>query len=155
MYKKIILTFVLSLTITLMFAQKGKNNFVIQNFENGQIISSQDATLEGNLSLSSLPYDNAMVGVFFKYNKQDIPSSPDGSPVLVPKNNYVKIAGFANVKYNNENGPIKKGDYITSSSTPGIAMKATQPGMILGVALEDATNSNGLVKIRILIQYMR
>lgn len=34
-------------------------------------------------------------------------------------------------------GPIKAGDYLTSSPTPGHAMKLTGPGMALGVALED------------------
>jgi len=34
-------------------------------------------------------------------------------------------------------------------------MKATQSGMIIGIALEDANPSNGLVKIRILIQYVK
>lgn len=39
-----------------------------------------------------------------------------------------------------ENGPIAAGDAITSSSTPGYGMKATEPGMIVGFALEDFTD---------------
>ncbi len=34
-------------------------------------------------------------------------------------------------------GAIKAGDYLTSSPTPGHAMKLTGPGMTIGVALED------------------
>ncbi len=33
-------------------------------------------------------------------------------------------------------------------------MKSTKSGMILGVALEDASKQKGLIKIRLLIQYI-
>ena len=48
----------------------------------------------------------------------------------------VALVGRVPVKVNLENGPIKPGDYLTSSSKPGEAMKATQPGRIIGQALE-------------------
>jgi len=38
-------------------------------------------------------------------------------------------------KVSAENGPIMKGDYITSSAIPGVAMKATRGGMVVGQAL--------------------
>jgi hypothetical protein len=45
-------------------------------------------------------------------------------------------------------GPIKAGDYLTSSPTPGHAMKLTGPGMALGVALEDfAGDGKGLITV--------
>jgi len=36
-----------------------------------------------------------------------------------------------------ENGEIKMGDYLTSSSLKGVAMKATEPGRVIGMALES------------------
>jgi hypothetical protein len=48
----------------------------------------------------------------------------------------VALVGRVPVKISLENGPIKIGDPLTSSSVPGLAMKATEPGMIIGVALE-------------------
>ncbi|MEK7124691.1 MAG: hypothetical protein AAB877_03380 [Patescibacteria group bacterium] len=39
------------------------------------------------------------------------------------------------VKVNTENGLIKIGDVLTSSSTPGIAMKAIKAGPIIGIAM--------------------
>ncbi|MBI4039324.1 hypothetical protein HY388_00670 [Candidatus Daviesbacteria bacterium] len=48
----------------------------------------------------------------------------------------VALAGRVPVKVSLENGPIEKGDYLTSSSTPGVAMKATKPGQVVGKALE-------------------
>jgi len=53
----------------------------------------------------------------------------------------VALTGRVPVKVSSENGPIYKGDYLTSSSVAGVAMKATKPGQVLGKALEDFTTS--------------
>ena len=47
------------------------------------------------------------------------------------------LAGRVPVKVDMEGGPIRIGDYLTSSSRPGYAMKATKPGPTVGIALED------------------
>ncbi len=49
----------------------------------------------------------------------------------------VALAGRVPVKVSLENGPIKVGDYLTSSLKSGVAMRATDPGMALGIALEN------------------
>jgi hypothetical protein len=46
------------------------------------------------------------------------------------------LEGRLPVKVSLENGQIAVGDYLTSSSTPGVAMKATRPGPVIGIALE-------------------
>ncbi len=55
----------------------------------------------------------------------------------------VALEGRVPLKVTLENGVIKKGDYLTASSKPGYAMKATEPGQIIGRALEgfDGTQS--------------
>lgn len=65
--------------------------------------------------------------------------------------------GFTYVRYNLENGPINKGDYITISSEPGVGMKAIESGFTVGVALEnsDATAKPGLLKVRVMVRYER
>ena len=57
------------------------------------------------------------------------------------------LQGQVPVKVNLENGPIAIGDRITSSSTPGIGMKATEDGQTIGVALEpyDGTGDNRIL----------
>jgi len=58
------------------------------------------------------------------------------------------MIGRVPVKVNLENGPIKKGDYLVSSNQPGVAMKATESGMAIGMALEDyevVSNSNKIL----------
>ena len=51
---------------------------------------------------------------------------------------YVTLVGRVYVKVNKENGDIKVGDPITSSSMPGIGMKADKPCKIAGYAMQDA-----------------
>jgi hypothetical protein len=56
------------------------------------------------------------------------------------------IYGYFPVKVTTENGAIKRGDALTSSSKPGYAMKATQACKIVGYALEDA-NAEGTIQV--------
>ena len=48
----------------------------------------------------------------------------------------IALVGKVFLKVNNERGPIKIGDTITSSSSPGIGMKAVDAGKIIGYAME-------------------
>jgi hypothetical protein len=48
----------------------------------------------------------------------------------------IGLIGRVPVKVSLENGPIQPGDLLTTSSTPGVAMKATEAGQTLGIALE-------------------
>lgn len=55
------------------------------------------------------------------------------------------IVGFVGqiaTKVSTANGPIQKGDPITAGPTPGVGVKATETGMIVGRALEDYSNPN-------------
>ncbi|MCX6758260.1 MAG: hypothetical protein NTX14_00960, partial [Candidatus Nealsonbacteria bacterium] len=54
-----------------------------------------------------------------------------------PNARLVALAGRVPVKVSLENGIIKKGDYLTASSVPGVAMKATGPCVTIGKALTD------------------
>lgn len=56
-------------------------------------------------------------------------------------NKVIALAGRVPVKVSTVNGPIRKGDYLTSSDIPGVAVKAIEPGPVLGMALEDYSGS--------------
>ena len=56
------------------------------------------------------------------------------------------IFGYFPAKVTMENGTIKRGDPITSSSKPGYGMKTTQACKIIGYALEDA-KQEGTIQI--------
>lgn len=55
---------------------------------------------------------------------------------------YIITSGQAKVIVSTINGPIKRGDFLTTSQFEGIAMKATQAGTVIGRALEDFDGSS-------------
>lgn len=71
--------------------------------------------------------------------------------INLEKYKLVVNSGETSVLVTNKNGEIKKGDFITSSETPGVGMKATQSGQVIGIALEDFVTANndevGLVAV--------
>lgn len=66
----------------------------------------------------------------------------------------VAIAGIVPVKVSDENGPIQRGDLLTTSSTPGVAMKATNPqiGTVLGKAMSVLESGTGVIEVLIMLQ---
>jgi len=91
---------------------------------------------------SSSAYDSKVLGVIssepavllggFKTEKTQFKNE-----IQVP----VTLSGRVPVNVSAENGPIAIGDLLTSSLTPGVAMKATSAGRVIGLALEGY-NSN-------------
>lgn len=57
------------------------------------------------------------------------------------------------VRVNNKSGEIRQGDFITSSSDPGVGQKAIESGYVIGKALEDLNGQEGLVSAFVNIQY--
>jgi len=138
--------FILLFVFNVGMAQQSENN-ANSMFSNGTIVSSENATMRAELRMANKSYDEYMVGVYYKNNK-----TGENNALMI--SNPVSSVGITYVKYNSENGTINKGDLITSSSEPGVGMKATKSGMMVGIALEDATAPSGLIKIRICVQYV-
>ena len=92
-------------------------------------------------------FDNKMFGVLQE------------QPILVYRNNETKgkpvmRSGVATVNVTTLNGPIKYGDYITSSSVAGKGQKASESGYILGIALGSFDKGEaGKIPIAIRIEY--
>jgi hypothetical protein len=53
------------------------------------------------------------------------------------------LAGRVPVKVNLEGGPIRIGDYLTSSSQPGIAMRTIRSGRVIGLAMQAFNGTSG------------
>ncbi len=65
----------------------------------------------------------------------------------------VALNGVANIKVSSENGAIRAGDHLTmSTATPGVAMKATVAGSVVGTALQDFDGSVPLSTISAFVQ---
>jgi hypothetical protein len=65
-------------------------------------------------------------------------------------NTLVAMNGQVPLKVSNENGPIKIGDFLTTSSSPGVAMKATKAGQMIARAEENYSGS-GTATIHVLV----
>lgn len=95
-----------------------------QDAQEGDIVS----TTEQGLVRSSRVGDNKMFGVIQE------------KPLLLyrdleAKGKPVMRSSIAQVNVTTSNGPIKYGDYITSSEIPGKGQKAPPQGPVLGIAL--------------------
>ncbi|NCS97735.1 MAG: hypothetical protein GW762_04065 [Candidatus Pacebacteria bacterium] len=114
---------------------------------NGMIVSIGDSAY----TESNGTYDRNMYGVIDLSPSIEFTfgNTEDTLPVIADGTAYVAVSG--------ENGPINEGDLITSSSKPGVGMKATKSGFTLGVAEESYAGSTaeeqGLVAIRINKQF--
>jgi DNA-binding transcriptional MerR regulator len=88
------------------------------------------------LEKSSGPYQNNIIGIVSTspYRVMGASIKEQGQ---APKP--IALSGKVPLKVSSENGPIQAGDYLTSSSIPGVAMKATKPGQVVGKALEGFT----------------
>jgi streptogramin lyase len=64
------------------------------------------------------------------------------------KSALVGLLGQINVKVNDQNGGIKKGDYVAASNEAGVAAKADKSGMAIGIALEDQAGQTIKVMVR-------
>ncbi len=54
----------------------------------------------------------------------------------------IALVGRVPVEVSSVNGTIKVGDPLTSSSIPGVVVKSTTPGLIVGRALQDYNDAN-------------
>jgi F0F1-type ATP synthase membrane subunit c/vacuolar-type H+-ATPase subunit K len=104
-----------------------------KNVIDGTLLSA--GTNKGAIK-TNIPYDSQILGVVSSDAAiiLNSTSSENGVPVISTGTVYVLVSSLE--------GPIKKGDLVTSSTMPGVAVKATKEGYVLGSALEDYSNSD-------------
>lgn len=109
----------------------------------------------GKLTLSELPYDSRVAGIVSGAGgvKPGITLQQDG---LLNGKSLVAIAGRVYCLADAETGPIQAGDLLTTSSTPGHAMKAADKershGAIIGKAMSSLEQGTGLVLVLVNLQ---
>jgi len=101
---------------------------------------------------STSPYQNGLIGIISTNPGITLDSSAktdSDHPYSYP----LALQGRVPVNVSTSNGPIQAGDDITSSSIPGVAMKASSSGQIIGKALEsyDNNNPNAVGKIMVFV----
>ncbi|MDH3892282.1 MAG: hypothetical protein OEV49_14485 [candidate division Zixibacteria bacterium] len=132
-----------------------ENMTVIGNmadYEPGDVLVLSEKTL-GHLELTEQPYCQRVVGVY-----STVPGFHLGSNAFGHAANQVPIAlsGIVPVKVCSENGAIKVGDLLVTSSESGRAMKATDQvrafGSVIGKAMEPMNEETGAVKVLVTLQ---
>ncbi|MCI0397074.1 MAG: hypothetical protein L0332_00315 [Chloroflexi bacterium] len=114
---------------------------------------------DGRLMRSSEAYQASVAGV---YSTQ--PGFVGGQPVEGELEDHVPLAvvGVVPVKASAENGPILPGDMLTTSATPGHAMRAEPleidgftfypSGVVIGKALEGLDKDTGVILMLVVLQ---
>lgn len=100
-----------------------------KDIKDGSVISAS----KNGATLSSVPYDPQVIGVVARDAAILIETSSAGVPVISSGKLYILVSS--------KNGVIKKGDLLTTSTIPGVAVKADKEGYVLGTALENSANT--------------
>lgn len=108
---------------------------------------------------SARPYDPAVYGIVSSYDQAAMVIGGFGGPEQMKHDKGklpIALVGRVKVKVTAENGPIRVGDLLTSSSTPGHAMRcpdpAAHPGAIAGKALEPLSGGTGVITALVTLQ---
>lgn len=109
--------------------REGEDEYI----QSGMIIADE---VDG-FARATVPYDSNMHGVVTFSPAVAIKHEP--GPGTFP----IVQTGIINVLVSTKNGAIEAGDFITSSPDPGVGMKATRAGFVLGKSLEPYTNEEG------------
>ncbi|HMS23386.1 MAG TPA: hypothetical protein PKB09_01085 [Candidatus Saccharibacteria bacterium] len=90
-----------------------------------------DSSLRAGVKKCTNKYDPTAMGIISTTPGLVIGDVQDSDVHAAP----VVLAGRTPIRVSRENGDIEAGDLLTASSTPGIAMKATKAGQIIGQAM--------------------
>ncbi len=106
------------------------------------VLVSQSASMP-TVRKSMMPYEGLLLGAVstspgLVFDRGETLLAGDNSQRITPEKTVIGLVGRVPVKISLENGSIAVGDPITSSSTKGVAMRATLAGQIIGYALEKA-----------------
>jgi hypothetical protein len=121
--------------------------------EPGTVVVLSDT---GGLTASHDAYDHKVVGVVSGAGDYKhailLDKRPDSPDLRIA----VALAGKVCCKVDAQYGPVAVGDLLTTSPTPGHAMKATEPrrgfGSVVGKALQALDHDQGLIPIVVALQ---
>jgi hypothetical protein len=97
---------------------------------------------------SAEAYDTAFAGVYSTDPGFIGGGSFEDQPGMIP----MAITGIVPVKVTAANGPIHRGDLLTTADLPGYAMLAAEPefGTIIGKAMGELLEGEGLIDVLLL-----
>ncbi len=113
--------------------------------------NGKDTSNQGVLSKCNTPNDPHLIGII-STNPGVILGSIDADTGNKDKR-LLALSGRTPTKVSIENGPIYIGDHLTSSSSPGVAMKQTQSGQSIGIALQDSSAKTDKISVFVDLGY--
>ncbi|HSW97644.1 MAG TPA: site-specific integrase [Candidatus Saccharimonadales bacterium] len=138
---------------TVQSADLAENYIASDKLEPGDIIIPENKGNNLGVVKSTSQYQSQVIGVLS--TKPGVVLNSDAETDSAHPYKYpIAISGRVPVKVSIANGVVKTGDLLTSSVIPGVAMKATEAGPIIGKALEDFSSEKpGLVMAYISITF--
>jgi len=122
-------------------ADYAENYVSSQTLESGDVVALANDGNNAAVVKSTNPYQANAIGIVS--TSPGITINSDAQKDMTHPNVYpIALSGRVPLKVSTENGSISVGDSLTSSSIPGVAMKATKGGQVLAKALEEYTSSN-------------
>jgi len=121
------------------------------------MLVSIDPMNPGELVVASTAYDRSVAGILAGANgiRSGMVLRQDGKPELEGPHG-VALSGRVYAYASTVNGPIRPGDLLTTSDTPGYAMKATDAershGAVIGKAMSALNQGTGFVLVLVLPQ---
>jgi len=136
------------------FAESVNASGVKANYEPGDVLVI-DTKSNRQFSLSTRAYSTLVAGIYSTKpgvvgtsHKSEDPKLADEIPMA--------MVGIVPCKVSAENGPISRGDLLVASSTPGYAMRGTDPaklpGAVVGKALQPLTSGRGKIEILVTLR---
>jgi len=125
-----------------------------EDIKPGMVVSIDEVN-SGKLKLSETKYDKQVAGIISGANGIDTGLMMSDNGTIADGQYPIALSGRVYVKTNEENGKIKVGDFLTTSSNKGIAMKVSKikkaQGSIIGKAMTKV-DDNGFVLILVNLQ---
>jgi hypothetical protein len=134
------------------FAESVDVSGIRAKYEPGDVLII-DPNAPGKFSKSAEPYSTSVTGIYSTKpgtvgRRQTTPKSPDEVPMA--------MIGIVPTKVSAENGSVRPGDLLVTSSTVGYAMKGTDrnrlTGAVIGKALGSLDSGTGVVEVVVTLQ---
>ncbi|MGH9832529.1 MAG: hypothetical protein ACREBD_03045 [Blastocatellia bacterium] len=135
--------------------EKGTGSASASEIQPGLVVAIDPAN-PGKLNLSRRDYDRRVAGIISGAGNVETGMRMGQAGTLADGQHPVALSGRVYVWADAARGAIRPGDLLTTSTTPGHAMKAGNPakaqGAILGKAMTGLKSGKGLVLVLVTLQ---
>jgi len=123
-----------------------------KSYEPGDVLVLTSGA-DNEVQKSAEPYSTMVAGIYATKpgvigRRESLVREADELPMA--------MVGIVPTKVSSENGPIRKGDLLVTSSAPGYAMKGTDRGRMLGAVIGKAMGSldsgEGVIEVLVTLQ---